>query len=123
MAEHPGTVDNPSEEGLTDHGNVCDFGPVIPRRHFLLVNSLNTTVTVIGTLQNSLAAYDTLHLTYLLIADCSSGKRDEVTAYERASNYTRTILNLTTICIVLLGGWGMIGIWTNRFGFHYLWEV
>ena len=35
--------------------------------YFLLGDSLNTTVTVIATLQNSIVAYDTLTLTYLLI--------------------------------------------------------
>jgi hypothetical protein len=35
--------------------------------YFLLGDSLNTTVTVIATLQNSIVAYNTLELTYLLI--------------------------------------------------------
>ena len=35
--------------------------------YFLLGDSLNTTVTVISTLQNSIVAYNTLQLTYLLI--------------------------------------------------------
>jgi hypothetical protein len=35
--------------------------------YFLLGDSLNTTVTVIATLQNSIVAYNTLQLTYLLI--------------------------------------------------------
>lgn len=35
--------------------------------YFLLGDSLNTTVTVIATLQNSVVEYNTLQLTYLLI--------------------------------------------------------
>ncbi len=35
--------------------------------YFLLGDSLNTTVTVVGTLQNEIVAYNTLQLTYLLI--------------------------------------------------------
>ena len=35
--------------------------------YFLLGDSLNTTVTVIATLQNSLVAYNTLKLTYLFL--------------------------------------------------------
>lgn len=35
--------------------------------YFLLGDSLNTTVTVIGTLQNSVVSYNTLELTYLLL--------------------------------------------------------
>jgi F0F1-type ATP synthase assembly protein I len=38
-----------------------------PAGYFLLGDSLNTTVTVIATLQNSIVAYNTLELTYLLI--------------------------------------------------------
>ena len=34
--------------------------------YFLLGDSLNTTVTVIATLQNAIVAYNTLELTYLL---------------------------------------------------------
>lgn len=36
--------------------------------YFLLGDSLNTTVTVIATLQNTVVSYDTLTLTYLLMA-------------------------------------------------------
>ena len=39
----------------------------MPKGYFLLGDSLNTTVTVISTLQNSIVAYNTLQLTYLLI--------------------------------------------------------
>lgn len=35
--------------------------------YFLLGDSLNTTVTVIATLQNTIVEYDTLTLTYLLL--------------------------------------------------------
>jgi Vacuole effluxer Atg22 like len=35
--------------------------------YFLLGDSLNTTVTVVATLQNTVVEYDTLKLTYLLL--------------------------------------------------------
>ena len=35
--------------------------------YFLLGDSLNTTVTVVATLQNSVVEYDTLTLTYLFL--------------------------------------------------------
>lgn len=43
--------------------------------YFLLGDSLNTTVTVIGTLQNSIVAYNTLQLTYLLIVGIAAQVR------------------------------------------------
>lgn len=32
------------------------------------------------------------------------------------------MLNTIAIASVILDGWGMIGIWTDRFGFHNTWE-
>ncbi|UPK92536.1 hypothetical protein LCI18_003471 [Fusarium solani-melongenae] len=43
--------------------------------YFLLGDSLNTTVTVISTLQNSIVAYNTLQLTYLLIVGIAAQVR------------------------------------------------
>lgn len=40
---------------------------MIPVGYFLLGESLNTTVTVVATLQNTVVQYDTLTLTYLLL--------------------------------------------------------
>jgi MFS-type transporter involved in bile tolerance (Atg22 family) len=33
------------------------------------------------------------------------------------------MFNAVMIGIILLDGWGMIGIWTTKFGFHNVWEV
>jgi hypothetical protein len=33
------------------------------------------------------------------------------------------MFNAIAVGIILLDGWGMIGIWTQRFGFHHVWEV
>lgn len=33
------------------------------------------------------------------------------------------MFNIVAIAIILLDGWGMIGIWTQKFGFHHLWEI
>ncbi|KAI5464400.1 putative autophagy protein [Mariannaea sp. PMI_226] len=94
--------------------------------YFLLGDSLNTTVTVISTLQNSIVAYNTLQLTYLLIVGIvaqGAGILAFWTAQKRYKLSTKTMFNAVAFCIVLLDGWGMIGIWTNRFGFHNVWEV
>ncbi|KAL9597339.1 MAG: hypothetical protein Q9219_005205 [cf. Caloplaca sp. 3 TL-2023] len=40
--------------------------------YFLLGDSLNTTVTVIATLQNTIVEYDTLTLTYVLLVGIAS---------------------------------------------------
>ncbi|KAJ5444597.1 uncharacterized protein N7458_008469 [Penicillium daleae] len=94
--------------------------------YFLLGDSLNTTVTVIGTLQNSIVAYNTLQLTYLLIVGIAA---QAVGIYgfwyiqKRFRLGTKTMFNTIAVAIILLDGWGMIGIWTDKFGFHNAWEV
>ena len=35
---------------------------------------------------------------------------------------TKTMFNAIMLGIVFLDGWGMIGIWTQNFGFHHVWE-
>ncbi|KAL4743877.1 autophagy-related protein 22-like protein [Aspergillus similis] len=94
--------------------------------YFLLGDSLNTTVTVISTLQNNIVAYNTLQLTYLLIVGITAQALG-IYAFWRI----QTRLNLSPImlfhiivaAIIVLDLWGMIGIFTNRFGFHNTWEV
>ncbi|MCJ1281264.1 hypothetical protein MMC26_000582 [Xylographa opegraphella] len=94
--------------------------------YFLLGDSLNTTVTVIGTLQNSIVAYDTLTLTYLLLEGIAA-QAVGIYAYwwiqRKFKLSTKTMFNAVMIGIILLDGWGMVGIWTQSFGFHHVWEV
>ncbi|KAJ5565748.1 Major facilitator superfamily domain general substrate transporter [Penicillium sp. DV-2018c] len=94
--------------------------------YFLLGDSLNTTVTVIGTLQNEIVAYNTLELTYLLIVGIAAqavGIYAFWTVQQRFKLGTKAMFNTIAIGIILLDGWGMIGIWTDKFGFHNPWEV
>lgn len=32
------------------------------------------------------------------------------------------MFNAVAIAIILLDAWGMVGIWTQKFGFHNVWE-
>ncbi|KAI0875795.1 putative autophagy protein [Hypoxylon argillaceum] len=93
--------------------------------YFLLGDSFNTTFTVVSTLQNTSAAYDGLELTYLLLAGITAQGLGVFTFWrcqERFRLGTKTIFNIIAIAIVVLDGWGVIGIWTDKFGFHNLWE-
>jgi MFS-type transporter involved in bile tolerance (Atg22 family) len=94
--------------------------------YFLLGDSLNTTVTVIGTLQNEIVAYNSLQLTYLLIVGIAAQAVGIGAFWRIQKRYglsTKTMFTVVAICIVLLDAWGMIGIWTQSFGFHKKWEV
>lgn len=94
--------------------------------YFLLGDSLNTTVTVIGTLQNSIVTYNSLELTYLLIVGITAQAVGIYSFWSVQRRYglpTKTMFNVVAVGIILLDGWGMIGIWSQRFGFHHVWEV
>jgi MFS-type transporter involved in bile tolerance (Atg22 family) len=94
--------------------------------YFLLGDSLNTTVTVIGTLQNQVVAYNTLQLTYLLLVGIAA-QGAGIGAYwwlqKRFQLSAKTMFNAVMVGIILLDVWGMIGNWTQKFGFHNLWEI
>ena len=93
--------------------------------YFLLGDSLNTTVTVIATLQNTVVEYDTLTLTYLLLVGITAqavGIYSFWWIQQRFRVSTKTMFNAVVVGIILLDGWGMIGIWTQSFGFHHVWE-
>ncbi|KAL8697560.1 MAG: hypothetical protein Q9224_002248, partial [Gallowayella concinna] len=94
--------------------------------YFMLGDSLNTTVTVIATLQNSIVEYDTLTLTYLLLVGITAqaaGIYIFWSIQQRFALGTKTMFTAVMMGIIVLDGWGMIGIWTQKFGFHHVWEV
>ncbi|PTB64706.1 hypothetical protein BBK36DRAFT_1123542 [Trichoderma citrinoviride] len=94
--------------------------------YFLLGDSLNTTVTVISTLQNQVVSYNTLTLTYLLIVGIVA-QAVGIGAFwliqKKFNLSAKTMFNAVMVSIILLDGWGMIGNWTDKFGFHNEWEV
>lgn len=94
--------------------------------YFLLGDSLNTTVTVIATLQNEVVSYETLTLTYLLIVGIVAqavgiGSFWLIQKHFKLS--AKAMFNAVMVSIILLDGWGMIGNWTDKFGFKNVWEV
>jgi MFS-type transporter involved in bile tolerance (Atg22 family) len=94
--------------------------------YFLLGDSLNTTVTVIGTLQNQVVAYDTLTLTYLLIVGIFTQALGILAFWLLQKHFgfsAKTMFNAVMVFIVLLDGWGMVGNWTASFGFKNVWEI
>lgn len=73
--------------------------------YFLLGDSLNTTVTVIATLQNEVLAYDVLTLTYVLlvgIAAQAAGIFIFWTVQKRFRLGTKTMFNAIMVAIVIL---------------------
>ncbi|KAL2212975.1 hypothetical protein CC79DRAFT_1338746 [Sarocladium strictum] len=94
--------------------------------YFLLGDSLNTTVTVISTIQNEIVTYNTLSLTYLLIVGIAAqavGIGGFWLIQKKFQLSAKTMFNAVMVFIILLDGWGMIGNWTPNFGFKNVWEI
>ena len=73
--------------------------------YFLLGDSLNTTVTVIGTLQNTIVAYNTLTLTYVLLVGIAAqaiGIYSFWWIQRRFGLSTKTMFNAVMVGIILL---------------------
>ena len=73
--------------------------------YFLVGDSLNTTVTVIATLQNEVVEYDTLTLTYLLLVGIAAqavGIYSFWWIQQRFQLSTKTMFNAVVVGIILL---------------------
>ncbi|KAF7336879.1 Autophagy-related protein [Mycena venus] len=94
--------------------------------YFLMGDVLNTTVTVIGTLQNSVVAYSTLQLTLLLIVGIVAqglGIYIFWLVQKRFKISTKAMLSFNVFWIIILTIWGLIGVHTDKFGFKHVWEI
>lgn len=67
-----------------------------------------------------------IQLTYLLIVGIAA-QAVGIGAFWRIQKYyklsTKTMFMAIAISIVLLDAWGLVGIWTEAFGFKHKWEV
>ncbi|KAI0303673.1 MFS general substrate transporter [Multifurca ochricompacta] len=94
--------------------------------YFLMGDVLNTTVTVIGTLQNSVVSYSTLQLTLLLLVGIFT---QGVGIYlfwlvqKKFNVSTKNMLLFNVFWILVLTIWGLIGVHTNKVGFKHVWEI
>lgn len=82
--------------------------------YFLLGDSLNTTVTVVATLQNSVVSYNTLELTYLFLVGIAAQAAGIFIFWNVQRRYglsTKTMFGAVAVGIVIMAGWGVIGIW------------
>lgn len=71
-------------------------------------------------------AYNSLELTYLLLVGIAAQLAGIYVFWWIQQHWqlpTKTMFNAVAVGIILLDGWGMIGIWTQKFGFHHVWEV
>ncbi|EPQ27454.1 uncharacterized protein PFL1_04992 [Pseudozyma flocculosa PF-1] len=92
---------------------------------FLFSDALNTTVTVIGTLQNQVVSFSSTKLNELLIVGIAAqgiGIYAFWLVQKRWKLSTLCLLSWVVFFTVVLQVWGFVGIFTQRFGFHHEYE-
>ncbi|KGO44206.1 Major facilitator superfamily domain, general substrate transporter [Penicillium expansum] len=93
--------------------------------YFLLADGLNTTGTLVSIIQNDAVSFSFLQLTYLGItqAACSITSTFGFWYIQQYFKFeTKTMFLFTNSFSVLIPLWGMLGLWTNRIGYHNRWE-
>lgn len=92
---------------------------------FLLADGIGTTTTLVAIAQNQVVVFSATKNTYLIMVQGGSAIVGVYSAY-LAQRYfklrTKTMLQISNAGCVLLPLWGMIGIWTDKVGYHNLWE-
>ncbi|KDQ17216.1 hypothetical protein BOTBODRAFT_600563 [Botryobasidium botryosum FD-172 SS1] len=92
---------------------------------FLLADGVNTTQSLILIIQNDKFNSSFLINTYFSIANGIVSILSCTACWYIQKHYkirAKTMLGITNIATVLIPLWGMIGIWTNKFGLHRTWE-
>lgn len=92
---------------------------------FLLADGFNTTATLVVICQNAAFNFSFLTLTYLgllqaIASTISTFAFWHIQRHRKIS--AKTMLTVTNVASILVPLWGMIGIWTDKIGFHHTWE-
>ncbi|KAH3018296.1 hypothetical protein KXW60_006700 [Aspergillus fumigatus] len=93
--------------------------------YFLLADGLNTTGTLVSIIQNDHVSFSFLQLTYLGItqAVCSITSTFGFWYIQKYFKFrTKTMFLVTNLFSALIPLWGMVGLWTQRIGYHNRWE-
>ncbi|MCJ1463328.1 hypothetical protein MMC07_001935 [Pseudocyphellaria aurata] len=93
--------------------------------YFLLTDSFYTAITVVTTLQNQVVEYDMIKLSYLSMLGWAMqfvGIYFYWYVQHRFHVRNKTVYCWVVFCIILLDFWGLLGIWTQKIGFHNAWE-
>ncbi|CBQ73374.1 related to AUT4-breakdown of autophagic vesicles inside the vacuole [Sporisorium reilianum SRZ2] len=94
--------------------------------YFLFSDALNTTVTVIATLQNNVVSFSTTKLNLLLIVGIAAqgaGIYAFWLVQKRWKLSTLFMFCWVVFFTIVMQAWGFVGIFTQRIGFHHEWEA
>lgn len=92
---------------------------------FLLADGINTTITLIAISQTQVVLFSATQNTYLIMVQGGSAAVGVFGAYYIQRLFkirTKSMLQATNFGCLLVALWGMIGIWTDKVGYHNLWE-
>ncbi|PBP28854.1 hypothetical protein BUE80_DR000089 [Diplocarpon rosae] len=92
---------------------------------FLLADGLSTTLALISIAQSQVVHFSAISNTYLIMVQGSSAGIGVFAAYYIQQKFgvrTKTMLQLTNAGCLVAAGWGIMGIWTHKVGYHNVWE-
>lgn len=92
---------------------------------FLLAGAINTTTMLVSVCQNDYFQFSFLQVTYLGLAQGITSALSTVgfTYIQRRWKIsTKSMFAVTNVFTILIPFWGMVGIWTDKIGFHNAWE-
>lgn len=93
--------------------------------YFLLADGISTTITLTSIAQTLVVEFSATQNTYLIMVQGGSATICVFGAYyiQKFFNLrTKTILQASNFACLLMALWGMVGIWSDKFGLHNLWE-
>lgn len=94
--------------------------------YWILGDALNTSINLQGILQNEVVSYDMISVSYLNLLNAGSSIFGMALFWyiqKKFSLSTKTMFIINSFFISFFPLYGLIGTWTNRIGFHNLWEV
>ncbi|KAI9467374.1 MFS general substrate transporter [Lactarius psammicola] len=92
---------------------------------FFISDGLGTTLTLVAICQNEQFTFSFLQNTYLNLVQVVTCAASVVASWYIQRHWKVDIkMMFLTVCILgtLIPVWGMIGIWTDKIGFHNVWE-
>jgi len=92
---------------------------------FLLSDGLNTTGTLVSICQNDKFSFSFLQNTYLGLSQAITSTLSTLAFWYIQRHWkisTKKMFVVTNVVTILIPLWGMIGIWTQKLGFHNAWE-
>ncbi|KAG2141648.1 autophagy-related protein 22-like protein [Suillus cothurnatus] len=92
---------------------------------FLLADGLNTTGTLVAICQNNKFSFSFLQNTYLGLSQAITSTVSTLVFWYIQRHWkisTKKMFVVTNVVTILIPLWGMIGIWTEKLGFHNVWE-